>query len=237
MEYLKFDYKLFISLTLTFMLMTVVGTLSHEFGHYTVSKCLGYEASINYQSSSHWDTTFNEYLKDTYTKYSHEIKNKLDFPGKEKYQTIIKKHQDDNFWIVLGGPFQTMLTGSIGFILLLLYSHKCISINRVNLKGWSLIFLSLFWLRQVANLFMALMAYILKGKPSLKGDEMRLANHLDINIWSIQILSGIAGAGVLIFVLRVLPKSVVLTFLFSGLVGGILGYYLWLIKFGQYIMP
>ncbi|MBW7844141.1 MAG: hypothetical protein H3C45_00550 [Bacteroidia bacterium] len=237
MNYIKFDYKAFIFLTLTFILMTVIGTLTHELGHYSVSKYLGYEASINYQRSSYWDNDLNEYFKHSYDKYSNEIKNNLDFPGKQKYQTTIKKYQADNFWIILGGPLQTILTGSIGFLLLLLFRKKCFTTDNVKLTGWTLIFISLFWLRQVANLFMAIMTFIVKGQPFLSGDEMRLAYYLDINIWIIQVITGLFGIAILFIVLKLLPKSLVLTFLLSGLTGGLLGYYLWLIKFGQYIMP
>jgi hypothetical protein len=237
MEYLKFNYKLSIFLTLTFILMTVVGTLTHELGHYSVSKLLGYEASINYQSSSHWDNDFNEYLRDTYEKYSNEIKNNTDFPGKARYLKTVQKYSSDNFWIILGGPLQTIMTGSIGFLLLFVFRKRYIASDKVHLIGWTLIFISLFWLRQVANLCMAVMTFLIKGQPSLRGDEMRLAQHLDINIWSIQIITGLVGIGILVIVLRLLPKTSVLTFLLSGLAGGLLGYYLWLIKFGQYIMP
>ncbi len=237
MNYIKFDYKSFIFLTLTFILMTVIGTLTHELGHYSVSKYLGYEASINYQSSSYWDNNLNEYLKDTYEKYSTEIKTNKAFPGKEKYQIEVQKYRSDTFWIILGGPLETILTGSIGFILLLVFRKRYITLDQVHFIVWTLIFISLFWLRQVANLFMAVMSLLLKGQASQRGDEMRLANHLEINIWTIQIVTGLIGIGILAMILRILPKTVIITFLISGLVGGVLGYYLWLIKFGQYIMP
>lgn len=84
---------------------------------------------------------------------------------------------------------------------------------------------------------MATLTFFTKGQPSLRGDEMRLALHLDINIWTIQIITGSLGLTVLVNILRLLPKTIILTFLVSGLTGGILGYYLWLIKFGKYIMP
>lgn len=237
MQYIRMDCKAFIFLTLTFILMTVVGTLTHELGHYSVSRMLGYEASINYQSSFHWDREFNEYYISVYEKYSNEIKNDLDFPGKANFEKRMNNYVNDQFWILLGGPIQTMLTGTIGLLLLLVYRHRFINSERITTVGWALVFISLFWLRQVANLFMAVLTFVTKGQPSLRGDEARLAMHLDINIWSIQIITGILGLIVLWVVLRLLPKGIVLTFLVSGLTGGILGYYLWLIQFGKYIMP
>ena len=237
MHYMKFDYRAFLLLTLTFIVMTVIGTLTHEFGHYSVAKCLGYEARINYYSSAYWNNDLDKYLDDTYDKYSNEIKNGLDFPEKEKFQTTINKYHADGFWISLGGPLQTMLTGTIGLLLLLFFRKKYITPDHVKLTGWILIFMSLFWLRQVANLFMAVLFFIVNGQPSLRGDEARLAYRLDINIWTIQVITGLLGAAVLFIILKLLPKNLVLTFILSGLTGGLLGYYLWLIKFGQYILP
>lgn len=237
MNYMKIEYKLFIFLTLTFILMTVVGTLTHELGHYSVSKFLGYDASINYQSSSHWNAELDEHYEKIHEKYSHEIKNNLNFPDKENLQRLIDKYENDDFWIILGGPLQTMLTGTIGFLLILVYRHKIIRSDKITLIGWTLAFTSLFWLRQVANLFMAVLTFVIKGEPSLRGDEMQLALHLDTNLWTIQIITGSLGLIVLVIILRLLPKTIIPTFLVSGLTGGILGYYLWLIQFGKYIMP
>ena len=84
---------------------------------------------------------------------------------------------------------------------------------------------------------MVVMSLLLKGQPSLRGDEMRLARHLHINIWTLQLATGLIGLSIFTIVLRFLPKTVIMTFLISGLIGGVLGYYLWLIKFGQCIMP
>lgn len=217
--------------------MTVIGTITHELGHYSVSKLLGYEARINYQSSTSWDNDLEAYLKDTYEKYSVAIKDNKEFPGKAEYFKTIQKLKTDNLWITFGGPLQTIITGTIGLILLLFYRRNYISDNKVHFIGWTLIFVSLFWLRQVANLFMAIMTYLKEGKVTLSGDEMQLAYYLGINIWTIQIITGLLGISVLLIILYVIPKKLVPTFLFSGLVGGMLGYYLWLIKFGQYIMP
>lgn len=217
--------------------MTVAGTLTHEFGHYAVARALGYEASINYQSSSHWNDRINGYLNDIHRQYPEAIKNNGDFPGKEKYLRVMARYRSDSFWIILGGPLQTMLTGTIGFILLLSYRKKIMTTVRVRFAGWLIIFMALFWLRQVANLFVGIASVLVKGQTTIRGDEMSLAYLSGINIWSIQILTGLLGIGVLIQVIRMLPNNKVLTFLISGLVGGSVGYYLWLVQFGPYILP
>jgi len=79
--------------------------------------------------------------------------------------------------------------------------------------------------------------YIFTGKKSMSGDEMRLARFFDINIWTIHGITVILGIIILFTILHLLPKGQVLTFISAGLIGGFLGFYLWLIKFGQYILP
>jgi hypothetical protein len=237
MNHLRIDFKLLIILTLAFILMTVIGTLTHELGHYTVSKLLGYEARINYQSSGYWNTEMFDYFDEVNKKYSNEIKNNTDFPGKERYQALADKYKKDFIWIAAAGPLQTILTGTIGLFLLLFFRNKLFKSSHLNLVAWAFIFMSLFWLRQIANLFMCLLMVVFKGQVIPRGDEMVLALNLGFNLWSIQIITGILGVVVLLIVIRLMPKPILLTFLVSGLFGGVLGYYLWLIKLGPYIMP
>ncbi len=235
--YLKFDFKLSVVLIISFIFMTIIGTLSHEFGHYAVSKFLGYDATINYKSTQYFDKEAEIYLKNTYQKYQNEIKNNDNFPEKEQFFKILHKKTNNSFWITLGGPVQTMLTGTIGLVLLIVYRKKQKNKEELDLWGWILIFLSLFWLRQIANLAMAIMDFLIKGRLPFGGDEMKLAIHLQLNVWSIQVITGLLGLFVLIIVINTIPKSKISTFLISGLIGGGLGYYLWLIRFGQYLMP
>jgi FtsH-binding integral membrane protein len=217
--------------------MTVVGTLTHELGHYSVAKYFGCEAKINYQSCRHWKPLIDAYLSTTYEKYYNEIDNNLEYPEKNKYELTLKIQANEVFWILLGGPVQTMLTGSIGLLLLLIFRKNLITNDSVKCGAWLLIFTSLFWLRQVPNLASALRRFAINPMASISGDEMRLAEMLHINIWVIQIVTGLLGLAVLYLVVRLLPKAYVFTFLISGLLGGTLGFYLWLVKFGKYVMP
>lgn len=43
---LSFDFRLFVLLAIGFIAFTVIGTVSHESGHYLMAKCFGYEANI-----------------------------------------------------------------------------------------------------------------------------------------------------------------------------------------------
>ena len=130
-----------------------------------------------------------------------------------------------------------MLTGTIGFIILLLNTKKHIKANRITTPGWILIFISLFWLRQTANICMSVFSYILKGRVPLNGDETKLALYLNLNTWSIEVITGLLGIIVLLIIFKIIPKILLVTFILAGCVGGVLGFYLWLVKFGQYIMP
>jgi hypothetical protein len=233
---MSFDLKTSTFLIITFIIMTVIGTLSHELGHYSMAKLLGYEAKINYGSSHFWGKEV-DYIREVNGQYSYQIKNGIDFPEKESYLKYCEIYWSNQFWITLGGPLQTMASGSIGLVLLLIYRKRLIINERVSVLGWVFVFMSLFWLRQVANLANAFFRYLINGNLSHLGDEVRLALHLHINPWTIQIITGILGLLVLFFVLKTLPRKIVPAFLLFGFIGGISGYYFWLIKFGPIIMP
>lgn len=236
-KYVNFDFILSFKLILVFILMTVIGTLSHELGHYSVAKYLGYDARINYNSTMYFNDKLLDFLEEIGTKYRYELKNNLDFPEKEKYFNLTNNYRWNHFLFTLGGPIQTILTGTFGLLLLIFYKKKYITTEKITFYAWIMIFLALFWLRQSANLISALGNYLIYDSNQINGDEMRLANYLEINIWSIQIITGIIGFVVLFYVIKILPKNIKLTFMVSGLIGGILGYYLWLIQFGKIILP
>jgi len=217
--------------------MTVIGTLSHECGHYAVAKYFGYDARIDYQSTHIDRDATIEYLIKTERKYTNEIRKQENFPGKEEYDKIRLDLRKKNILILLGGPLQTMITGTIGLIFLIIYRKKVFSSNKTSFAGWLLVFCSLFWLRQSANSVLWTLAYLFTGEKSMRGDEMRLTRYFNMNIWTIHGITAIIGFIVLFIVIRMLPKNQVLTFLAAGSVGGISGYYLWLIQFGKYILP
>ena len=45
-----FDKGLFIKLFFAFIIVTIIGTLTHQLGHYLMAKYFGYSAKINYAS-------------------------------------------------------------------------------------------------------------------------------------------------------------------------------------------
>ena len=237
MSYFTINVKLLVPLTVVFIIMTVIGTLSHEFGHYSVAKALGQEAHINYQSSWHTNAALNAYLGRIYEANKYEIQHHLPFAERTNYEAALASYQRQSILILMGGPLQTMLTGTTGFLLLVYYRKRFITDEQITWKGWVCIFLALFWLRQLANLATGLFGFIVAGKTSFRGDEFILAQWANWNMWSIQVVTALVAVFIFWKVLSFIPKQFVLTFILSGLMGGVIGYYAWLIKFGKYILP
>lgn len=200
---------LFIYLTSGFILFIVIGTLTHELGHYLVAKHLGYNAEINY-ANAYYSTP-----------------NPNDTVG-----------LSDSFFISLGGPLETILTGTIGLVLLYSFRKSFQAAPRLSFGQWTLIFISLLWLRQPINFVLWMGGYLFNGQFSDRSDEIQIARHLQFPDWTITSLTAIMGAIVLaIIVFKFIPKPQRLTFITSGLVGGVSGYFLWLHWLGQKIMP
>ena len=203
------DKKLFVGLFLAFISATVVGTLSHEFGHHIVAKSLGFKAKISYGSTSFEPTNQNKIVNAT-----------------------------EDFYVTLGGPLQTLITGTIGFILLIIFRKSFVTKTKLLSWQWLVIFLSLFWLRQTACFFMRIAVYLIKGKLSNNGDEIDIASYLQLPNLTIEIITAIIGIIVLsIIIFKFIPPSQRLTFIISGLNGGMVGAILWLSLFGKYILP
>jgi hypothetical protein len=235
---LSFDFRLFVMLAIGFIAFTIIGTVSHESGHYIVAKCLGYEARINYGSTSWYDKKNEIFFKSHWRLYQKQIKAKQKFPDKERWDSLTLKRQHASFWITLGGAMQTMLTGTIGLIFLLFLRRRYFSSKKLSFLLWLLIFITLFWLRQAANFFVGATILLLHGSVRSHSDEFRLARYLNIPQWTILIITASIALIILaIVIFKFIPIKQRLTFMAAGLVGGVSGYLLWLILFGKFIMP
>jgi hypothetical protein len=198
------DKRLFFYLVFAFIAATIIGTVSHECGHYIAARLMGFKAYFNYEMT--WLATDNR---------------------------IMTRKQ--TFWFILAGPLQTMLTGTIAF--LFLYNSPKPT-GKLSPGQWTLAFLSLFWLRQSANFVIWIVQYLITGFFGDRTDEINLSVYLHLPFWSIISITAITGLVVLTIVLfRFIPKPQRLTFILSGLTGGISGYLLWLVYFGEIIMP
>ena len=89
---MKIDKILLVKISSLFIIFTIVGTLSHELGHFVVAEYLGYKTTIHYASISmpEFETTFNQNL--------------------DSFELV----KNDLLLIKLGGPIQTVTVGTIG---------------------------------------------------------------------------------------------------------------------------
>lgn len=197
------DKRLLCYLIIGFVLATVIGTLSHECGHYVAIRLMGFKARINY--------------------------------GMTLFLDSAKMSNRQVFWAILAGPLLTMLTGSVG--LLLLYKIRK-SFGKLSFKQWFLIFISLFWLRQPANLVGEIVTYFTTGHYGEMADEAKISRYFNWSPWYIDVVTAFIGLFVLTMIIfKFIPKTQRLTFILSGLIGGISGFMLWLVYFGKVIMP
>lgn len=205
---LKIDTQLLLYLIVAFIFATIIGTLSHEYGHFFAAKSIGLDAKVHYAY-----VTFSNY----------------NFMEITDFKEIL---------LLLGGPLQTILTGIIGLCLLFANKSKILLLDKLNLKYWIYVFLSLFWLRQTANFVMYLVGFFIRGTFSGRGDEIRLAIFFQIPEWSILFITALLGLIITVYViLKFIPINQRLTFILAGLIGGISGYCIWLESVGQLIMP
>lgn len=234
----SFDFHLFLMLAFGFIVFTIIGTLSHESGHFLVAKCLGYEARINYATTPWYDKNNEDFLQSHWRLYSEQIKTYKKFPDQERWDKLMVKHQRDSFWITLGGAMQTMLTGTFGLFLLWFFRKRYNSATALSFQMWLMVFVSLFWLRQAANFFVGAAKFLTHKTFRSHSDEFVLARRMSIPEWSIStITASIALIILAIVIFKFIPINQRLTFILAGIVGGASGYLFWLIYFGKIIIP
>jgi hypothetical protein len=229
---------LLLKLLLGVILLTVTGTLTHEFGHYIVARMLGYKAEIKYGMTTFYDAHNDSFLQHIHTNYAKEVKHKLPFPASNKYWHLQAQQRKNTFWILFGGVAQTTLFGSLGLLLLLLHKAKIQPHqNNIPVMLWMYIFMALFWLREPVNLLAGLGKLIYTGVPPMF-DEISLAHLLNWPSWSIAVLTGLLGMFIFGYILfRIIPAALRFTFFTAVFLGGCLGYILWLMLLGPIILP
>jgi hypothetical protein len=234
---MRFDKRLFILLSFAFIIATIIGTLSHEFGHYIVAKGLGHKARIHYASVGSDAPASFDSMYTIISKYREQIEDGSSFPGKEKYDQLARKYSNDNLMITTGGPLQTMLTGTIGLMLLFVWKNSFRSRHPLSPGQWTLVFITLFWLRQTANMILGLGTFVLT-KRSPYSDEIGIAWNLGLPPYLLLIVTGVIGFIILcIVIFKFIPKNQHLTFVLSGIAGGVAGYVLWLYMLGPVLLP
>lgn len=219
---LSFDGKLSLFLIAGFVIFTVIGTLSHELGHFAMARMLGYDARINY-GYTYWEAAPSIELTPDHTVAGNIQK---------------EKEEKDGFLITLAGPVLTMLTGTFGLLLVIADKKKYGKSRTLEPRQWFLLFLSLFWLRPLFNFLTGTFAYFSTGSFPSSNDEVELATFLHWNSISISLGSAVSAAAICMYLFfSFIPWRQRLTFLCSAIIGGFLGFYLWLRLLGPVLMP
>ena len=235
---ISFNYLLFF--ITSFIAFTVIGAISHEYGHIIIAKALGYETQLHYGSMTYnkYDHLNNRRIVELFNKNKEAVKKNIYFKDKKEFEKLINKLKKDSIFISLGGPIQTILTGTIG-ILLLLYRLKYKKLN-FEKKDWFFVFISLFWLRQIFNPLISISRRFFRGYGNYFGrsDETKISEFFELPKGTLDIVLGVIGLLICSFVIvKLIPTKYKFTFILSGLIGGSLGFYLWMSLIGPIILP
>lgn len=228
--------KFAIIIYFTFILFTVIGTLTHEFGHFIVGRYLGYNSTIHYGFTSTGTNQINEKLFKIYLRNKKAINAKNNFSEKQEFESLIEENTRNYYLFTLGGPSINIIIGSIGFILILFIRRR--HLFATSKFHWLCLFLTFFWMRQPNNLVTWIMKTPITGSNILNGDEIKLARHLNLPSGTIIWITGILGLLICGYtILKFVPKDKLRTFLVSGFLGGVSGIILWFKILGPIILP
>lgn len=244
----KFNPRLFIFLILGFVFCTIIGTLTHELGHYIVAKSLGYEARVFYGSMEHFPKGYKESdsfkeLIQLNERYGDQIFDSLDVSIQNRYKNVFNQLEREfptnstkDMLVTLGGPVQTLLTSIFG--LLILWFRKSKFKTSFQILDWIGIFCGLFVLREVFNTLMALFSNLINEQIYFSGDEFRISLYFGLNQWIVPLLTMIYGLGISLYIIfKVIPASYRLTFILAGLVGSFMGFGIWFGFLGEQFLP
>lgn len=235
---LKINIKYLILLSFAFAGFAVIGTISHEYGHIIVARSLGYDTKLHYASMNYYNSRLNKKRIEIYHNNKTKIEEGKEFDQIEEYNSFLKELKRDRFLILVGGPAQTILTAIFGFMILY-FRRKNIINNGFKFIDWLAIFLSLFWLREVFNLFMSVIQEILSPNGSFYGgDETKIS--IILNLWpgTISLILGVFGLIIsTLIVFKIIPNKLRFTFIISGLIGGVSGYIIWMDILGPALLP
>lgn len=220
---------------LSFILFTIIGTLTHEAGHIVPAKILGYQTTLHY-GSMEWDGEFLKYSKALYKKYA--TADKIPQYESEHLNKLKSNEKNDNFWILIGGPLQTMFTGMLGIFILFRRKH---TLNKTpfGMINWLGVFLSLFWSRQIFNFLIGGFTFLSGRKNTpFGGDEAVISEQLYLPSGTVGIITAILAIVICsIIVFRIVPRQDRKVFITSGILGSVLGYAIWFEWIGPWILP
>lgn len=139
--------------------------------------------------------------------------------------------------IIIAGPLLTISIGCYGFFNLILNKSNKISQDFI-LKNYGYVYLTLFWLRQVFNLFTSLLNSVLKGKFCFGGDESKISKMLNLNPGFFGVLSGTIGLLICTYtIFIVVPKKTRINLIIGGFIGSVFSFVVWTYIIGSFVLP
>lgn len=177
-------------------------------------------------------------LENYYDKNIDKIMSKKPSVEKEKFKRLYETGKKESLLIVLGGPIQTMITGTIG-LLWLWYNRKKIAVKaELSLKEWIAVLIAFFWSRQLFNLLTGLLFYVLRGTVSKMDDESRIGLYFGAPVGTVNIATGLVSLVLLLWVIFfIIPKNQRLSFILAGCAGSLFGFIIWMQWIGPVVLP
>ena len=232
---MSIKYKQIAIFAIVFIILTPIGTLTHELGHVAVAKSLGATTELHYASMSY---TLKEHevfnmISENQKRFKEGKPNKNEELIHEKYRTYLIK----TLLVTIGGPFQTLLTGLIG--ILILYIRKVRKIGILNKWDWSAVFMTMFLSRFVFNfLGFIYTKIVLKSAKEVRMDETRISLRMELPEYIVPgVLFVISTIALVYLVFYIIPKTNRINFILGGLAGSAIGWILWMNIFGPILLP
>ncbi len=145
---------------------------------------------------------------------------------------------EEYFWFIMGGPLSTWLTAAAGITVIFLKYRSMHSETEIPVGiGQSLaIVAAAFSLRFIFNAGGYFLFTTILGNPS-NADEVKIANYLGISPDITMYGSAIIALILVLITLYYIPRHQRYIILFSGILGGILGYIFWYYWVGPILLP
>lgn len=219
--------KLHLKLVLGIILFIIVSTISHEIGHYVISKMFYNNPSLHYKSTR--NSVVNKIIP---LQDSLRFVKGLSHIKKQDLRNKIKKYRKEKVLIKLGGPLINMIIGTIGFLCLILLNSK----KHFELTRWIFMLATLFWARQFFIFPMSIFFYLKNGHVPL-GDEEYISEYFSLPFFSMGLSLFLISTIILsISFLKSFNKSEITTWFVSGIIGGSIGIILWFYILGPRIL-
>lgn len=196
---MKISPRLFAFLALSFVIATIIGTVSHEMGHIAVAKSLGYKTKLYYASMNYNFGEKLESLEAYHDKHKSAIYAKEDSPEKLYFKEAYKQIGKEGYYVSWGGPAQTIIVGTFGFVMLWLRRKK-VSEYGMKAVDWIFVLLAFFWSRQLFNFLHLILDYAgSKGiNVSTRGDEVKISRYLQLPLATVNVVTATIAAILLI---------------------------------------